>query len=79
MMIAQVTDLEPGDFIHTFGDVHLYVNHIEQAKIQLERNPLPLPRIQINQRVKSIFEFDYSDFELIGYQSHPHIKAQVSI
>ncbi len=79
MMIAQVTDLQPGDFIHTFGDVHLYVNHIEQAKIQLERNPLPLPRMQINPRVKSIFEFDYSDFELIGYQSHPHIKAQVSI
>ena len=60
MMIAQVTDLQPGDFIHTFGDVHLYVNHIEQAKIQLERNPLPLPRMQINPRVKSIFEFDYS-------------------
>jgi thymidylate synthase len=79
MLIAQVTDLQPGDFIHTFGDVHLYVNHIEQAKIQLERNPLPLPRMQINPRVKSIFEFDYSDFELIGYQSHPHIKAQVSI
>ena len=79
MMIAQVTDLQPGDFIHTFGDVHLYLNHVEQAKIQLEREPLPLPRIQINPRVKSIFEFDYSDFELIGYQSHPHIKAQVSI
>jgi len=79
MMIAQVTDLQPGDFIHTFGDVHLYLNHVEQAKIQLDREPLPLPRLMINQRVKSIFEFDYSDFELIGYQSHPHIKAQVSI
>jgi thymidylate synthase len=79
MMIAQVTDLQPGYFIHTFGDVHLYLNHVEQAKIQLEREPLPLPRIEINSRVKSIFEFDYSDFELIGYQSHPHIKAQVSI
>jgi thymidylate synthase len=79
MMVAQVCDLEPGEFIHTFGDVHLYLNHLEQAKIQLERQPLPLPRMELNPSIRSIFDFDYSDFELVGYQAHPHIKAEVAV
>lgn len=79
MMIAQVCDLEPGEFIHTFGDAHLYLNHLEQARLQLEREPFPLPRMKINPRVKDIFEFKFEDFELIGYRSHPHIKAQVAV
>lgn len=79
MMVAQVCDLEPGEFIHTFGDAHLYSNHLEQAKLQLSRDPLKLPRMKINPAVKSIFEFDYADFELEGYQSYPHIKAEVAV
>lgn len=79
MMIAQVCDLEPGEFIHTFGDAHLYLNHLEQARLQLEREPFPLPRMKINPGVKDIFEFKFEDFELIGYRSHPHIKAQVAV
>ncbi len=79
MMIAQVTGLEPGEFIHSFGDVHLYSNHIEQARLQLSRTPLALPRMRINQGVASIFDFDYSDFELVGYEAHPHIKAEVAV
>jgi thymidylate synthase len=79
MMVAQVCDLEVGEFVHTFGDVHLYCNHIDQARLQLERQPFPLPEMKINPKVKSIFEFQFSDFELLHYQSHPHIKAQVSI
>jgi thymidylate synthase len=79
MMIAQVCDLRPGEFIHTFGDAHLYLNHIEQAKLQLSREPLKPPQMKINPAVKSIFEFDYADFELVGYEAHPHIKAEVAV
>jgi thymidylate synthase len=79
LMIAQVCDLQPGEFIHTFGDVHLYNNHIEQAKIQLQRSPKPLPKMIINSNVKSIFDFDYEDFHLLDYQADAHIKADVSI
>jgi thymidylate synthase len=79
MMMAQVCGLEPGDFIHTFGDVHLYSNHIEQAKLQLSRQPFELPVLKINPDVKDIFSFKYEDFELTNYQFHPHIKAPVAI
>jgi len=79
MMAAQVTDLQPGDFVHTFGDVHLYCNHIEQANEQLGRTPYALPQMKINPQVKSIFDFQYEDFELVNYQAHPHIKAEVSV
>lgn len=79
MMVAQTCDLIAGDFIHTFGDVHLYNNHFEQAKTQLSRQPYPLPEMRINPEIKSIFDFRYQDFELINYQSHPHIKAEVSV
>lgn len=79
MMMAQVCGLRPGEFIHTFGDAHLYLNHIEQAGLQLEREPYPLPEMKINPAIRNIFEFTYEDFELIGYQSHPHIKAQVAV
>ncbi|MFS0787668.1 thymidylate synthase [Shouchella sp. 1P09AA] len=79
MMIAQVCDLEPGEFVHTFGDAHLYSNHIEQAKLQLTRDPHPLPTMKINPSVKNIFDFTIEDFELVGYEAHPHIKAEVSV
>lgn len=79
IMIAQVTGLKYGDFIHTFGDVHLYNNHIEQAKIQLQRSPKKLPIMQLNSNVKTIFDFTYEDFELLNYDPHPHIKAEVSL
>lgn len=79
MMIAQVCDREPGEFIHTFGDVHLYNDHIEQAKLQLTRNPRPLPQMKINPAVKNIFGFTIDDFELLNYDPHPHIKAKVSV
>ena len=79
LMIAQVTGLEPGDFVHTFGDAHIYNNHVEQVKLQLTRDPYPLPRMQINPSVKDIFKFKYEDFELINYQAHPHIKGDVSV
>jgi thymidylate synthase len=79
MMMASVCNLEPGEFIHTFGDAHIYLNHVEQAQLQLSRAPLPMPQVRLNPAVKSIFEFDYSDFELVGYEAHPHIKAQVSV
>lgn len=78
-MIAQVCDLEIGEFVHTFGDLHLYNNHIEQAQIQMARQPYPLPRMEINPEVNSIFDFQYDDFNLVDYQSHPHIKAEVSV
>lgn len=78
-MMAQVCDMVPGDFIHTTGDTHLYLNHIEQAKLQLTREPRPLPTMKINPDVKSIFDFQYEDFELVGYDPHPHIKAEVSV
>jgi thymidylate synthase len=79
MMIAQVCSLEMGEFIHTFGDVHLYKNHIDQARLQLSRQPFPLPQMQINPSVKSIDRFNYSDFRLVNYQSHPSIKAEVAV
>ncbi|MGW8143277.1 MAG: thymidylate synthase [Anaerolineales bacterium] len=79
MMIAQVCELEPGEFVHTFGDLHLYNNHVEQAQLQLIRTPYPLPRMKINPEVQSILDFRFEDFELIDYQAHPHIKAEVSV
>ncbi len=79
LMIAQVCDKEPGEFIHTFGDAHLYLNHIDQARLQLTRTPKTLPRMKINQEVKDIFSFKFEDFELIGYDAHPHIKAPVAV
>lgn len=79
MMIAQVCDLKAGEFIHTFGDAHLYNNHIEQAQLQLSREPRPLPTMKINPNVKDIFEFKYEDFELINYDPHPHIKGAVAV
>ncbi len=79
MMIAQVCGLEPGEFIHSFGDVHLYSNHFEQADLQLTRTPFPLPTMKINPEVKDIFSFKYEDFELLNYQSHPAIKAPVAV
>ena len=79
MMVAQVCDLRLGEFVHTFGDVHLYLNHIEQARIQRARQPFPPPQMRINPEVKSIFDFDFDDFELINYQAHPHIRADISV
>ena len=79
MMMAQVCGLKPGDFVHTFGDLHLYNNHIEQANLQLSREPYPLPTMKINPNVKSIFDFKFEDFELVDYQFHPHIKAEVAV
>lgn len=79
MMIAQVTGLAPGDFIHTLGDAHLYSNHMEQTQEQLSRKPYPLPVLKLNPDVKSIFDFCFEDFELVGYESHPHIKAPVAV
>jgi thymidylate synthase len=79
MMIAQVCDMEPGEFIHTFGDAHLYSNHLEQAKLQLTREPYPLPTMRLNPDVKDIFGFSYGDFSLENYQAHPHIKAPVAV
>ena len=79
MMVAQVTGLQPGDFIHTFGDAHIYLNHLEQVKLQLTRTPYPLPQMRINPDVKSIFDFRYEDFDLVNYVAHPHIKAIVAV
>jgi thymidylate synthase len=79
LMIAQVTGLEPGDFVHTFGDAHLYLNHLEQADLQLSRTPRPLPRMQINPAVDDLFAFRFEDFELQDYDPHPHIKAPVAV
>jgi thymidylate synthase len=79
MMVAQVVDMVPGDFVHTFGDVHLYSNHFDQAHLQLSRSFFPLPTMKINPGVKDIFSFNYSDFELVNYQCHPGIKAEVAV
>ncbi len=79
LMVAQVTGLQPGDFVHSFGDAHLYLNHLEQVDLQLSREPLPLPRMQLNPAVTSLFDFRFEDFQLLGYQSHPHIKAPVAV
>lgn len=79
LMMAQVTGLKPGEFVHTFGDVHIYSNHMEQVKLQLSRGPRPLPQMKINPAVKSIFDFKYEDFELSNYDPHPPIKAPVAV
>ena len=79
LMVAHVCGLKPGEFIHTFGDAHLYLNHLDQARLQIARTPLPLPQMKLVPRVESIFEFQYSDFALTGYQAHPHIKAEISV
>lgn len=79
LMIAQVCGLKPGDFVHSFGDAHLYSNHFEQAREQLSRDPKPLPDMHINPHVTNIFDFKFEDFELVGYEAHPHIKAAVSV
>jgi thymidylate synthase len=79
LMVAQVTGLKPGEFIHTFGDVHLYLNHIEQADEQLKRTPRALPCMELNPNIRSIFDFTYDDFKLVGYEPHPAIKAEVAV
>lgn len=79
MMVAQVCDLQPGEFVHTLGDAHIYLNHLEQVQLQLTREPRALPRMQINSEVKDIFDFKYEDFELINYNPHPHIKGEISV
>jgi len=79
MMIAQVVGLAPGDFVHTFGDVHIYLNHLEQVKTQLSREPFPLPRMHINPDRKDLFGFRYEDFELSAYECHPAIRAPIAV
>ncbi len=79
LMVAQVCNLKPGDFIHTFGDAHLYLNHLEQAELQLSRDLRPLPKMYLNQDIKNIFDFKFEDFTLEGYDPHPHIKAAVAV
>lgn len=79
MMVAQVTGLEAGDFVHTLGDAHIYRNHFEQAQLQLTRTPKPLPKMEINPAVKDIFSFRFEDFELVGYEADSHIKAPVAV
>lgn len=79
LMMAQVTHLKPGDFVHTFGDVHIYSNHLEQVKLQLTREPYPLPQMKINPEVESIYNFKYEDFDLKNYNAHPHIKGKVAV
>lgn len=79
MMMAQVCCLEPGEFVHTFGDAHLYLNHVDQAREQLSRTPYKLPEMHMNPHVTNIFDFKFEDFELVGYQAHPHIKAAVAV
>jgi thymidylate synthase len=79
MMVAQVTGLEPGDFVHTLGDAHLYSNHLAQARLQLEREPFPLPEMVLNPEVEDLFGFRFEDFELRNYRAHDHIKAAVAV
>ncbi len=79
MMVAQECGLKPGEFVHTFGDAHLYSNHLEQVETQLAREPLPLPSMKLNPDVRSVFDFRYDDLELVGYEAHPHIKAPVAV
>jgi thymidylate synthase len=79
LMVAQVCDLKPGEFVHTFGDLHLYSNHVEQAKLQLSREPRPLPQIKLNSAVKNIHDFKFEDIELVGYDPHPAIKAPIAV
>ena len=79
LMMAQVTGLQPGDFVHTLGDAHLYLNHLEQADLQLSREPYALPQMRLNPNVTNLFDFKYEDFKLVNYQHHPHIKAAVAV
>ncbi len=79
MMVAQVTGLKPGEFVHTLGDAHLYTNHLDQARLQLSRDPRPLPKMKLNPDVKDLYSFTYEDFTLEDYDPHPHIKAEVSV
>jgi len=79
MMVAQVCDLEPGDFVHTFGDAHIYLNHLDQVHLQLSRDLLPLPQLKMNPEVKNILDFKYEDFELVNYHPHPSIKAPIAV
>ncbi|HPE33968.1 MAG TPA: thymidylate synthase [Bacteroidales bacterium] len=79
LMVAQVTGLKPGEFVHTFGDAHIYLNHVEQVKLQLSRKPFPLPYMHLNPDISDIFDFTYDDFSLVNYQSHPHIKGEISV
>jgi thymidylate synthase len=79
MMMAQVTGHKPGDFIHTLGDAHIYLNHLDQVKLQLSRKPYPLPEMKINPAVKNILDFTFDDFGLLNYQAHPHIKGEISV
>ena len=79
LMVAQVCGLEPGEFVHTTGDTHLYLNHMEQTDLQLTREPRPLPQMRLNPEVKNIFDFKYEDFELLNYDPHPHIKGVVAV
>ena len=78
-MVAQVCGLKPGDFVHTFGDAHIYTNHIEQVTEQLTRDFYPAPEMHLNPHVKNIFDFKYEDFELVGYEAHPHIAGKVAV
>ena len=78
-MVAHVTGLEPGEFIHTIGDAHLYVNHIEQVQEQLTRTPYPLPTLRLNPDIPSLFDFRFADIEIVNYQAHPHIKGSVAV
>jgi len=78
-MMAQVTGLQPGEFIHTLGDAHIYMNHEEQARLQLAREPRPLPSVQLNPAITSVFEFNFEDFTLENYDPHPHIKGAISV
>jgi len=79
LMMARVTGLQPGEFVHTLGDAHIYLNHIDQVKLQLTRKPYPLPVMRLNPAKESIFDFEYEDFTLEGYQAHPHIKGEISV
>ncbi len=79
LMVAQVTGYDPGEFVHTFGDAHLYLNHLEQADLQLGRQPFPKPTMRLNPNVKSLFDFQFDDFELVDYQTHPHIRAPIAV
>ena len=79
MMVAQVCGLQPGEFVHTFGDLHLYANHVEQAKLQLSREPRPLPQMKLNPAVKKIDDFKFEDFKLVNYDPHPGIKAPIAV
>ena len=78
-MMAQVCGLEPGVFVHTLGDAHLYNNHLDQARLQIRRTPLPLPTLKLNPAIKDIDDFTYDDIEVVGYEHHPHIKAPISV